>query len=57
MSIYRGTFNVPKKISPDLDLNGGAVRGTLYGYGKDGGYIARTKGGDRLVKPSVRVRV
>ena len=23
MSIYRGTFNVPKKISPDLDLNWG----------------------------------
>ena len=30
--------------------------GTLYGYRKDGAYIARTRDGDRIVTPGVRER-
>ena len=28
--------------------------GTLYGFRKDGAYIARTKNGDRIIKPADR---
>ena len=28
--------------------------GTLYGFRKDGAYIARTKDGDRIIKPADR---
>lgn len=31
--------------------------GTLYGYRRDGAYIARTRDGDRIVTPGVRESV
>ena len=44
-----------RQIAADLraDLSAGA---TVYGYREDGAYVARTRDGDRIVKPGQAYR-